>query len=144
VIIYNMSIADARALVARVVDLCYDGYDESRHLNRFGLTELAASLRSQLDALPSAQSRLDLVVDDHRAGDLIGYLAPARVVRATKNTTPQDAFERVVQAQLGSLVEPTEAYLTALRQQLYLWIEAIGVAFVSIANKDQPEDEDKE
>jgi len=44
------------------------------------------------------------------------------------NRTRQDAYERVSQARLGSLVEPSEEYLSELRSQLYLWIDEANKA----------------
>lgn len=39
--------------------------------------------------------------------------------------TKEDASERMSQARLGSLVEPTEEYLLELRRQGYNWINLI-------------------
>lgn len=41
------------------------------------------------------------------------------------NNTKQDALTRVGQARIGSLVEPSEEYILALRQEIFRWLEQI-------------------
>jgi hypothetical protein len=48
------------------------------------------------------------------------------------NKTAQDAFERLQQARLGSLVEPTEEYLSELRAGLAAWSYEIDLAAVTL------------
>lgn len=53
------------------------------------------------------------------------------------NNTRQDAFERVVQAKLGSLAEePTSEYLEGLRDQLYVWLREVEVKIETSAIAD--------
>ena len=44
------------------------------------------------------------------------------------NQTKQDAFERVLDARMGSLVpESTDDYILALEHYLYVWLDEIKV-----------------
>lgn len=43
-----------------------------------------------------------------------------------KNSTQQDAFERVLDAKMGSLADATDDYLMHLQRNLYLWVDEIG------------------
>lgn len=44
---------------------------------------------------------------------------------AYDNRTAQDARDRVIQARMGSLTDPTEKYLETLEAELVVWLEAI-------------------
>ena len=42
------------------------------------------------------------------------------------NKTPQDAFERVVQAKMGSLVNASDEFLLSLNAQVQAWSQEIS------------------
>jgi hypothetical protein len=42
-----------------------------------------------------------------------------------RNFTAQDARDRIIQARMGSLSNPTERYLETLEAELMIWIEAV-------------------
>jgi len=51
-----------------------------------------------------------------------------------ENRTRQDAYARLSQAKIGSMVRPTLKYLEALRKYLYEWYEQVNEAIAKMPN----------
>lgn len=61
--------------------------------------------------------------------------------------TREDAYARIAQAKIGSLVNPTEEYLMMLKNELYNWLEKVDEALIKMPSnepKDQEEEQDEQ